>query len=158
MKKSFLKKLLLFVVLPICSLILLYALLVYYSYNSDRPKYVNGIYVSELAIIHSREQLKMNYCKLLKKATTKDANSIKQLTLLDFSSGAASGYAHGAVIVDLIELIGEDKFIQSLSTISKEQKQVIKGYIEAGLEYGNNPNLQTQTLKEAFPKIYDFLN
>jgi hypothetical protein len=158
MKKVFVKKLLLFVVLPICSVLLLYAVLVYSAYNSDKPKYVNGIYVSGLVIIHSREQHKINYCKLLKKATINDANSIKQLTLLDFSFGGASGYAHGAVIVDLIEIIGEDKFIESIMTISKEQKQVVKGYIEAGLEYGNNPNLQTQTLKETFPKIYVFLN
>jgi cell division protein FtsL len=158
MKNIFVKKLLLFILLPICSVLLLYAVFVYFAYYSDKPKYVNGIYVSTTAIIYSRERLNINYCKLLKKATTNDVNSIKQLALLDFSSGVASGYDHGVVIVDLIKLIGEDKFIQSLTTITNEQKRNVKSYIEAGLEYGNNPNLQSKTFKKAFPKTYDFLN
>jgi hypothetical protein len=95
---------------------------------------------------------------LLKKATTNDTNSIKQLALLDFSLGVVSSYDHGAVLVDLIELIGEDRFIRSLATISNEQKREIKSYIEVGLEYGNNPKLQAQTFNGAFPKTYDFLN
>ena len=82
--------------------------------------------------------------------------SIRQLALLKVYDGA--GYDHGAVIVDLIERIGENLFIESLTNINNEQKQWIKGSIEVGLEYGNNPNLQTQSFKEAFPRIYDFLN
>jgi len=158
MKKVFIKKLLLFVILPICSVLLLYAVLAYFAHYSDKPKCVNGIYVSTAVIIHSREQLKINYCKVLKKATTNDANSIKRLVLLDFTSGVVSSYDHGGVIVDLIELIGEDKFIQSLGIINKEQKNRISSYLMAGLEYGGNPNFQAKTLKEVFPKIYDFLN
>ncbi|MDR1543058.1 MAG: hypothetical protein LBS50_01345 [Prevotellaceae bacterium] len=99
------KKVFMFIGLLICIVLLLYVVVVYYAYNSDSPKYVNGIYVSELAIIHSRKQCKIDYCRLLKKATINDANPIKQLTLLDFSSGGASGYAHGAVIVDLISYL-----------------------------------------------------
>ena len=93
---------------------------------------------------------------MLNKAIAKDANSIKQLTLLDF--GDAAGYDHGTVIVDLIDLIGEEKFIQSLGAINEKQKNKLNSYLIVGIEYGNNPNLQGKTVKEAFPKIYDFLN
>jgi hypothetical protein len=143
MKKVFVTKFLLFAVLSVCFT------------NCNRSKSVNGIVVSELLIIVSNGQ-GINYCKLLEKAINGDIGSIKQLSLLEFYDGI--GYDHGSVIVDLIEIIGEDKFIQSLSTINKKQKQVIEGYIEAGLEYGNNPNIKSQTIKEAFPKIYTFLN
>ena len=76
--------------------------------------------------------------------------------MLDFSDGAA--YDHGAVLVDLIEKIGEEKFVQSIKTINDSEKKWIKGYLEAGIEYGSNVNIKGQTLKDVFPKIYDFLN
>ena len=122
--------------------------------SCSRHEVVNGIVVSELLISASEKQ-NVNYSKLLRKATKGDVKSIKQLTLLSFYD--ASGYDHGSVIVDLIEIIGEDKFIQSLSQINYEQKQNVKAYIEVGLEYGNNQNIQTKTIEEAYPKIYTFL-
>lgn len=153
MKKVSLNKLLLIVGLFIC---FIFIGLWLYLVNGTGHKVVNGIVVSELLIVVSDEKYNIDYCKLLKKATTNDVNSIKQLALLDFYDGAS--YDHGIVVVDLIELIGEDKFIHSLKTINIEQKKWIKGYIEVGLEYRDNQNLQAQTLKEVFPKIYDFLN
>ena len=114
MKKVFVKKLLLCVLLSMC------------FFNCSRQKVINGIAVSELLLIVSKER-HINYCQLLNEATKGNVTSIKQLALLKIYDGA--GYDHSGVIVDLIEFIGEDKFIQSLSTISKEQKQVIKGSI-----------------------------
>jgi hypothetical protein len=142
MRKIFLNKLL-FLMLSVCFI------------SCNRHKSVNGIVVSELLSIASNE-LQINYCKLLKEATKGNVFSIKQLSLLDFYDGV--GYDHSLVIVDLIDFIGEDKFIQSLGTINEEQKNKIKSYLMVGLEYGNNPNLQKKTVKEAFPKIYVFLN
>lgn len=142
MKKNICKKILLYVILLMC-------------FTSCGNKVINGIEVSELLLIVSEEQ-NIDYCRLLNEAVKGDDASIKQLALLEIYDGA--GYDHGAVVVDLIALIGEDKFIHSIKTISIEQKKCIKGYIEVGLEYGNNTNLQAQTFKEVFPKIYDFLN
>lgn len=143
MKKRFVTKLLLFVILSMCFV------------NCSRSKSVNGIEVSELLFSVSKEQ-HINYCKLLNEATKGDVTSIKQLVLLRFYD--ASGYDHGSVIVDLIKIIGEDKFIKSLATINKEEKQIVKGYLVVGLEYRNNSDLHAKTLKDVFPKIYIFLN
>ena len=115
---------------------------------------INGIEVSELLLIASKKQ-NIEYAKLLNDALNGNDSSIRQLALLKIPDGA--GYDHSAVVVDLIELIGEDKFIHSLTTISNDQKGWIEKSIGAGLEYGNNPNLQTNTLKEVFPKLYEFL-
>lgn len=134
--------------------LLLVMFLVYFT-DCNRNKSVNGVVVSELLINVSKEQ-HVNYCELLKKAMNGDVEHIKQLSLLEFYEGV--GYDHGSVVVDLIGIVGEDKFIQSLATINREQKHLITSYIEAGLEYGNNPNVQGKTLKEAFPKIHTFLN
>ena len=152
MKKISVRGILLFFALSVCLVFLLWTYLV--SDTGDR--YVNGIYVSKLLRISSNRKYTANYCELLNKAIAKDANSIKQLTLLDF--GDAASYDHGTVIVDLIDLIGEEKFIQSLGTINEKQKNKLSSYLIVGIEYGNNPNLQGKTVKEAFPKIYDFLN
>jgi len=143
MKKVFLNKLLLLVMLSVCFV------------NCNRHKSINGIVVSELLLIASNKQ-HINYCKLLEEATKGNVSSIKQITLLDFYDGV--GYDHSVVIVNLINLIGEDKFIQSLGTINEEQKNKIGSYLMAGLEYGDNPNLQGKAVKEAFPKIHNFLN
>jgi hypothetical protein len=153
MKKVFLKKILLSIVMLVC---LVFLALWIYLVSDTGNRYVNKIYVSELLITVSKEKHNINYCKLLKEATKGNVSSVKQLTLLDFYDGV--GYDHGAVIVDLINLIGEDKFIQSLGTLNEEQKSRIISYLMAGLEYGNNPNLQGKTLKEAFYEIYVFLN
>ena len=118
-------------------------------------KEINGIEVSELLLVVSEEQ-NIDYCKLLNEATKGNESSIKEIALLDFSDGAA--YDHGAVLVDLIEKIGEEKFVQSIKTINDSEKKWIKGYLEAGIEYGSNVNIKGQTLKDVFPKIYDFLN
>lgn len=123
--------------------------------NCSRNKVVEGIEVSELLLTVSKEQ-HINYCNLLSEALEGNINSIRELTLLEFYD--ATAYDHSSVIVDLIEVIGEDKFIQSLNSISTKQKQIAKGYIEAGLEFSNNPKLQSKTFKNAFPKTYVFLN
>lgn len=133
----------------------IFLIVLYICFTSCGPKEINGIEVSELLLTISKEQ-NIDYCKLLNKALKGDESSIRQLVLLKFYDSA--GYDHGAVVVDLIELIGEDKFIHSLTTINNDQKKWIKDYIKVGLEYGNNNHLKTQTIKEAFPKIYQFLH
>ncbi len=104
-----------------------------------KGKVIRGIYVSESLLIVSEEQ-GIDYCKLLSKAVNGDDVSIMQLSILEFYESV--GYDHGTVIVDLIEQIGENKFVHSFKIASTEQKNLVKRYIEAGLEYGNNPSLK----------------
>jgi len=146
------------VILPICFSLLLYA--GYYAWVLQlsagiSPSYVNGILVTSYLIDNASLRL-INYRGLLERATKNDAKSIKKLTLLEFHNGI--GYDHGTVIVSLIETVGEDNFIQSLTRINNEQKRKIRSYIKVGLAYGHNPNFENKTFEEVFPKIYIFLN
>jgi len=125
-----------------------------YSYLLKDEDVVNGIYVSGLLLAVSGDKY-INYCKLLRKATENDSASIRALTLLKFGDGTA--YDHGGVVVDLIEIVGEDKFIQSLATINNMEKNKVSSYLMVGLAYGKT-EFQGKTLKEAFPKIYTFLD
>jgi len=147
--------------------ILLSILLVFYVVNWGTPldfevmlrygKSVRGIMVTTILIVNCEEKYNINYCKLLKKATANNANAIRQLTLLKFS-GCETSYDHGAVIVGLIKRLGEDKFINSLGEISVQQRHSLESDIMAGMEYGGYSQLKDKTIKDAFPKIYTFLN
>jgi uncharacterized protein (TIGR02145 family) len=70
----------------------------------------------------------------------------------------AASYDHGGVIVDLIGIIGEDNFLQALATINNREKAWVEESIDVGLEYGDNPKYKGKRLKDAFPKIYKFLD
>ena len=140
MNYNFIKKFMLYSILLIC-------------FVRCDGKLISGIYVSESLLIVSEEQ-GIDYCKLLSKAVNGDDVSIVQLSILKIYESA--GYDHGAVIVDLIERIGEDKFIHSLKIGSAEQINLVKRCIEAGIEYGNNPSLHGKAFKEVFPKVYIF--
>ena len=91
----------------------------------------------------------------MNRAIKGDNAAVRQLALLEIHDGAA--YDHGAVLVELISLIGEERFISSLDTINDKHKKWIAGYIDAGLEYGNNPDIQCRTIKEVFPILNDYL-
>ena len=130
-------------------------LLIGISCENNRCTSIADIEVSELLLISSNKQ-DYNYCELLKKAVVEDKNSIKELSLLEFYD--AVGYDHGSVIVDLILLIGETKYIDAIKDITPKEKSTIKAYIDVGLEYGNNSALKDKNLKTAFPELYVFLN
>ncbi len=135
--------------------VLLFCILLLCLVNCSRQKDVNGIIVSEL-LINVTENYNINYCEILHDAINGNSITIKKLTLIELYDSIA--YDHGSVLVDLIYIIGEDKFINSIITINQKEKNLVRGYLDAGLEYGNNPNLINQSLESAFPIIYKFLN
>ena len=135
-------------------ILLFSCLIIANSCINNGNKVIRGIKVSELLLDSSRQQ-KIKYCKLLKKATEGDQSSIKQITLIKFYD--ATSYDHGAVIVDLIEQVGEVFFIHSLDPLSPEQKIMVKSYIEAGLEYGRHQEGQQLMIDEVFPIINAYL-
>ena len=61
-------------------------------------------------------------------------------------------------MVDMISIVGEETFIKGIETISDQQKVVVKGYISAGLEYGNQVDFGPADFRVVFPKIYAFIN
>lgn len=115
---------------------------------------IKGIEVGELLNSVSKEQ-SINYCELLESATDGDNDAIRKLSLLDFSDGA--GYEHGEIIVDLIIMIGEKKYIAALGSINDKQKEIVKSYLEVGLSYSSNAKIKSKNLKVAFPMVSQFM-
>ncbi len=91
-----------------------------------------------------------NYCELVNKALKGDEKALLYLTRVRVADGAT--YQHGAVMIELIEHVSEEKFMNIIQEISFEDQSVLYySYLRAGLEYTNNPKYINKTSKEAFP-------
>lgn len=115
---------------------------------------IENIEVNELLLTVANEN-SINYCDLLNESLLGDNKSITELSLLKFED--AVGYEHGAIIVDLIFVIGEEKYLKAVSKLNKKQKNIIYYYIDIGLEYGNNPKVKSRDFEVIFPNLYSFL-
>lgn len=115
---------------------------------------INGIEIGHL-IISNAEAKGINYCELVEKSLQNDRHSIKQLSLLNFENSV--GYEHGEIMVRLINILGEQKFINALDNVNKNEKNMIESYLDVGLEYGS-PSLKNRDAKQVFPELYSFLN
>lgn len=89
-----------------------------------------------------------NYCQLYSESSKGDLESIKEISLLSFYDGLV--YEHGLVLISLINKLGEDKYLESLTDTDIDERKKICSYLRAGLNHGN--------IKEAteFSKIFKF--
>lgn len=131
---------------------ILIMLFVFHSCNTKCN--VDGIEVSELLLTVSSEK-SYNYCSSLENAIKGNKNSVKELALLEFND--SSGYDHGTVLVELVEKIGEKKFINAISLIHSKDKNKILEYLEVGIIYNENESLNNKKVEEVFPILYAFL-
>jgi hypothetical protein len=114
---------------------------------------IRGIYVSEILVI-SAERLGYNYCELLENSLDGDTTAMNTLLTLEIMD--APSYDHGSVIVDLIQIIGEDNFIKYLKRLNPQKQVEVSGLILVGLEYGSNIKATNKKAAEIFPKIYAY--
>jgi len=114
---------------------------------------IGSIEVSELLMVSSTDK-KYNYCELLEKSIKNDETSIKKLSLLNFDNAVC--YDHGSILVDLINNIGEEKYIKALKPLNNKEKNKVKSYLEVGLLYYKNEKYKDKSIKEVFPKIFAF--
>lgn len=96
---------------------------------------------------------------LIKQALNKDEKSIIQL--MEFSCGGAAGcYDLGYVLVQIVYKIGEEDFITMTNKLTLDQKRNLKGFIDVGLEYGDNrifDKTGSTTIDKVFPKLHIIL-
>lgn len=110
-----------------------------YSCNDNCINKAN-IEVSE-SIIAQTSYKQIAYCELLKDAINGDSNSLIEFLNIDIYEGAS--YDHGVVLVQLIDYIGEEKFLKLTNTASKKIKEKTLYNLEVGLLY-YPPNLKSE--------------
>jgi hypothetical protein len=99
------------------------------SYNCKNEA---NIEVSELLFYHTSNR-EIKYCEILKGAVKGESDKLNEF--LDLYIYEAAGYDHVIVLVDLINYLGEKRFIKLTENISKETKQRTLYNLETGLLY-----------------------
>ena len=72
--------------------------------------------------------------------------------------GAAGSYELGYIITQIIYKIGEDDFYKIISSLSPEEIKGFEGYIQVGLEYGDNNHngvMDNKKMNQEFPRLYN---
>ena len=106
------------------------------SCHLDGSRNIDGIDIDYMLIYDAEKEQNTDYCELVRKSLKKDLSSIKQLALLDYDGGYF--YEHGMILLDIVDRIGENVFIESLKDISLKQKEKVLECMYAGIELRNS--------------------
>ena len=132
-------------------------LLFVFLFVGCKSENVQGIIIGDTLLAHQSFGENQKLKELIIKSLKKDEVAI--LKLKDFPNGGAAGsYELGYIITQIIYKIGEDEFYKTLSGFSSEEIKGFEGYINAGLEYGDNDYdgiMDNKRMKQEFPKLYD---
>jgi len=115
---------------------------------------VEGIEPSYLLLTLSNRD-DYDYCDSLDQALQGDLLALKRLTMFHFEGG--SSYEHGIVLLEVIDRVGENKYLEAVKDFSKKEKKTIDRYLNAGLNFSQNPKFQSQRIDLIFPQVNAFL-
>lgn len=142
-----------------CILIDLLLVYVFLLYGCSYEKSVQGIRVPSVifsSLQNHRIKKDVDYCKLLDNSLRKDSASLNKFVTLECFDGEA-GYCHGTIIVEVIERIGEDCFINSTHRLPINKRKEILSYIDVGIAYRYD-YVDSRTTKDVFPKVFSVLS
>ena len=117
---------------------------------------VQGVIIGDTLLIHQSYLENQELKELIIKSLNKNEEAI--LKLKDVPNGGAAGsYELGYIITQIIYKIGEDDFYKIISSLSPEEIKGFEGYIQVGLEYGDNNHngvMDYKKMNQEFPKLY----
>ncbi len=93
-----------------------------------------------------------SYCSLIEKSLKSNSKAIKELSLLSFDAGFA--YEHGAVLIEVIDSIGEDEYARLIIQLPNRKRKEVFYSLRAGFDYTQNPNYRNSNLKKSFPELH----
>jgi len=137
-----------------------YTLLFTTLFASCKTDNVNGIIIDDTLYVHQSFGENRRMQKLIKNCLNKDKIALQQL--INFpNGGGASSYDLGYVITQIIYRLGENEFVNLISTLNKKDINNLKGLIGVGLEYGDNDydnKMDNREFEIEFPKLYKLIN
>ena len=98
-----------------------------------------------------------SYYYIAEKAVcNEDLYFISLLSKVSVSDGAT--YEHGAILIEAIDHISEEKYLEIFSCLTKnEQTDIMNYYLPAGLDFTENPRYKrTEWVSEAFPILNNY--
>lgn len=94
---------------------------------------------------------------VIKSALNSNPNTFKDYIKLSETVDGESAYDLGFVLTQIINRIGEDEFLELTKNLNSNEKQLLRGFIEVGLEYGDN-NYDGEMDDERIENIYEKIN
>lgn len=102
----------------------------------------------------SASRRSIDICEVINHALAKDESAIRQLSLMTI--GGAAGYELGAVLVEVVEKVGERYYVESVIGVSRKDKRNIEELLRAGIEYGTFDQ-KYESLEMGLPIVWRFL-
>lgn len=128
-------------------------LLLVFVFLSCKKNEVAGIQIGQDLYVGQSMKENRNLVKLITKTLNKDSNALSGLT--DFWCGGGAGcYDLGFITSEIIYKMDESEFLKLAMKLDSEQKNRLKGLLQAGLEYGYEPS---RKIEIEFPKLNIFL-
>ena len=94
---------------------------------------------------------------VIKSALNSKPNTFKDYIKLSDEVDGESAYDLGFVLTQIIDRIGEDEFLNLTKNLNSSEKQLLRSFIEVGLEYGDN-NYDGKMDEERIENIYKKIN
>ncbi len=127
-------------------------------FTSCNKNEVDGVIIPES--LHTQgEQRNKKLKRLVKQTLDKSPKAL--IGLNDFGCTGEVCHDLGFVITQIIYKTGENEFIKLLEKLSHDDQKDIKGFIMAGLEYGDNNHdgkRDYKIISDEFPNIDKLLN
>lgn len=78
-----------------------------------------------------------NYCELVECSLNSSKICILKISKINNINNAA-GYEHGEIMLQLIDSLGEDYYIDVIGNLSDYEKRNLLGYLSIGLQYDSS--------------------
>lgn len=92
-----------------------------------------------------------SYCDIAINAMKGDQQAIASLSKIDVHDGAS--YQHGAVLIEVIDKISEEKYLQVVNSFDKKEKMLIFYSVWAGLDFTSNTKYKRKRIEVVFPEL-----
>jgi hypothetical protein len=102
----------------------------------------------------------LSYCLAVETALVGDTATIKALSVCDRFDGIAS-YQHGAVLIEIVHTLGEDRFLHALDDLTPRQCSILAASMTAGLDYADSLRFvrgcRDKRLECVYPKVHAYV-
>ncbi|WP_431137634.1 hypothetical protein [Psychroserpens mesophilus] len=130
----------------------IYFLLIF-TLLSCKEKVVDGIEIGQDLYIGQSLKQNKKLSELITQTLNKNSNALSELT--EFWCGGGAGcYDLGIITSEIVYKMGESEFIKIATELESERKNSLKGLLNAGLEYGYEPD---RKIENEFPKLNKIL-
>ena len=96
----------------------------------------------------------ISYCELLSQSIENEASFF---TFIKLDIGTDNFYAHGEVLLQLVDLRGEEYFVKAVEKLNKIERFMLRVYLDGGFRETKILPFKEKELKEVFPRLEEAL-